>query len=185
MTGHCRRGLSAMAGVAALLVVTGGCRRPLPPVEVKTPIDRTVATTRVLVSWQEPGAGGQAVPVLEVEAESGTVEQASQSGTFERARGRIYREGVLRARFEAPIMEADQASNTATARGRVVVTSVEPAGLTVRADRVVWKASENSIIATGRVTFRQVDPATGRELAAGGPFPKVTFDTGLQKLTIP
>jgi hypothetical protein len=139
----------------------------------------------LLLAWNEPAPDGRINPVLEVEAEGGVVEQRTQSGSLKHARGRIYRSGVLRATFTAPRVEADMAAQRVVAEGGVQIDGVAPAGLTLRAVRIVWKPELNRIVAQGEVRFEKRDPATGRLEAEGGPFERMTIDTELQKLTVP
>jgi len=181
-----RRLVTAMAGACALCAACGGCRAPR-RIEIRDapPPVRTVSAGTLLLAWQEPGADGRVNPVLEVEAASGVVEQGTQSGTLRRASGRIYRHGVLRARFSAPVVDARMASHRLIAQGGVKVVSVAPAGLTLVARKVEWRTDLNRIVAYGGVTFVQRNPATGAVEAEGGPFDRVTVNTELQRLTIP
>jgi hypothetical protein len=144
-----------------------------------------VATAAILIRWQEPGPDGRVIPVLETEAKDGTVDASSQSGTFRSATGWLYKDGRRRARFKAPVVEARREQSRVTARGGVVVWSVDPPGVTVFADRATWFADRGRIVAEGGVRFRQKS-ADGRSTQAiGGPFDQVTISTELEKITIP
>lgn len=182
--------MSAQRTTACLLGACGlycivGCAAPAPIREPKAEPVRTVSTGKLLVAWHEPAADRRVNPVLEIEAESGVVEQGTQSGHLENARGRIYRDGVLRARFSARSVDADMAAQRVFARNNVVVESAAPEGLTLRAREVEWLAQKNRIVAVGDVMFVQKDRETGRVVAEGGPFDRITVDTSLQRLTIP
>lgn len=178
-----RRCLTAALGLAAL--AAGGCRpEPEAPQDAPPP-KRTVAATNVVIAWQEPGPDGRVRPLLNLEADEGTLEQDKQSGAFERARGRVYRDGALMARITAPHVVASMPDRIVKARGGVTVTSERPPGLTVRADRIDWLLNENRVIALGNVRFVQRDAETGQALADGGVFGRVTLDTERQRLTIP
>ncbi len=176
----------ARLAAAVLVLVVTGCaaprreakKDPEPPV-------RTVSTGKLLIAWTEPGPDGRVNPVLEVEAASGVVEQGTQSGSLQTATGRIYRKGVLQARFAAPAVEADMAAQRLVATGGVKVTSVAAEGLTLKAQRIEWRPSVNRIVASGSVTFVKRDPRTGAVEAEGGPFRQVSINTELQRLTIP
>ncbi len=137
------------------------------------------------MAWTEPGPDGRVVPILELEAEGGTLREDQKSGTFERALARIYRAGRLVARLRAPRVQATLAVRRIQALGGVVLTSAQPEGLRVDADRVEWLLDRGRVVATGRVRFVQRDAASGRRVAEGGVFRRVTLDTDRWRLTIP
>lgn len=173
-----------LAGACALYCMVGCGPTPSQPKPDREPV-RTVSAGGLLIAWHEPAPDGKVNPVLEIEADSGVVEQGTQSGRLDRARGRIFRAGVLRARFTAPRVQADMAAHRVVAGDRVTIESAAPEGLTLRARHVEWRSDLHRIVATGHVTFVQRDQVTGKVLAEGGPFDRVTINTELQKLTIP
>ncbi len=150
-----------------------------------TPPVRTVSAGKLLIAWTEPGLDGRVNPVLEVEAGGGVVEQSKQSGILKNAAGRIYRKGILQARFMAPTVEADMTARKLLATGGVKIVGVAAKGLTLKAQRIEWRTDLNRIVALGSVTFVKRDLQTGRIEAEGGPFARVTINTELQRLTIP
>lgn len=123
--------------------------------------------------------------MLELEAVSGQVEQRSQSGSFQGAEARVYSKGQLAARMEAPHVEATAEKKVVRAWGGVMVLGENPRGLKVDADRLEWYLQANRIVAYGRVRFIQRNADTGRVVAEGGMFERVTIDTERQRLTIP
>jgi hypothetical protein len=144
-----------------------------------------VAATSILMAWTELGPDGRIMPLLEMEADGGTLREDRKSGTFQRALARIYRRGSLVARLRAPRVEATLAAHRVEARGGVVLTSVQPEGLRVDADRVAWLLDQSRVVAIGRVRFVQTDAASGTRVAEGGEFRQATLDTKRWRLTIP
>lgn len=184
MTDRLRPGI-LVTGLVICCIASGGCRQEPPPAKPKGPIRRTVAANTVFMAWQERGPDGRVRPVLELEAQAGQLQQHSQSGTFERAEARVYREGQLMARLRAPHVDATAGNRCVRAWGGVVVHSERPPGLRVDADRLEWYLQDARIVASGRVRFRQRDPETGQVLAEGGVFKTVTVHTERQRMTIP
>jgi hypothetical protein len=82
-------------------------------------------------------------------------------------------------------VEATLAAHRVEARGGVVLTSVQPEGLRVDADRVAWLLDQSRVVAIGRVRFVQTDAASGTRVAEGGEFRQATLDTKRWRLTIP
>jgi len=182
---------AAVLLMSALVLLACGCHGKRGPVR---PPHRTsdqqegpeeVQSRRMFVRWQERPASGSLRPLLEVRAESGVVDARTQSGTLRVATGMLYRAGKLAATFEAPRVDATRDSGKVIASGAVVVRSVDPAGVTVRAARVTWVADLSRIVAEGDVVFEDRPPGTSRPVAWGGKFARVTADTELRKITIP
>jgi lipopolysaccharide assembly outer membrane protein LptD (OstA) len=123
--------------------------------------------------------------MLEMTAESGTLEGETQTGRLQRAKGILFRDDIPRARFTAPEVDADQTLRRVTARGGVTVTSIDPPGMVLKADVVTWYAKVNRVTATGNVTFVHTPNGETQVRATGGPFEKVVYDVETQAVTIP
>lgn len=149
------------------------------------PLPNEVQSRRMFVRWQERSPKGTLQPLLEVRAAKGVVDARTQSGTLNQASGMFYKDGKLAATFAAPRVDAIRGNGTVVASGTVVVRSVSPPGVTVRAARVTWTADLSRITAEGDVEFEQRKPGVARPIAWGGKFSRVTADTELQKITIP
>ncbi|HSV74385.1 MAG TPA: hypothetical protein VLH79_11555 [Chthonomonadales bacterium] len=180
-----------MAAFLVLALAMAGCggRTASPVAEVEArpaaePLPE-VATRVVQVRWQAKARGGDLVPQLEVRAARGRVEPDGLTGDLEQATGTLYRDGEARATFEAPLVTANQAAQQVVASGGVVVRSVRPPGITVRAQTVTWHSSDHRVVARGDVWFEQKPPAARRAVAWGGPFESATLNTQIERLTIP
>jgi hypothetical protein len=146
------------------------------------PIPQKLTSEGITIHWEEPGQKGGVERVMDVRAQSGDLEQLSQSGTLRNATGTAYREDKPRATFDAPVVNAAKDRKTVTATGGVTVHSVDPSGMTVRADHAIWHVEQNQVVAEGNVNFEYRKPGVPGLTAWGGPFPKMTFDTKMQKL---
>ena len=148
-------------------------------------MQRTVAAKAVFMAWQEAGPDGRVRPVMELEADAGQVQQHTQSGSFERAEARVYRDGALLATLTAPRVEATSEQKHVKAWGGITIVGQRPPGLHVWADKLEWYLDTNKIVVLGHVRFVQKDLQTGGVLAEGGVFDRITIDTERERLTIP
>lgn len=198
MTGATRRSprarraaLAAVTAFVALGLAACGPRRPA--ARTQPPRDNDQQSTRprqllsqgVTVRWHEKGPAGKLRRVLEVVAASGQLQADTESGVLNDARGSFYRNDEPRARFTAPRVEAWRARRLVIAEGGVRLESVDPPGLTVTADRVVWHTDTDRIVGRGNVRFQHQPPGSASVAAEGGPFDQVTIDTGMRRITIP
>lgn len=79
--------------MSSLIVVLSGCGAEPSKKPDEAASRRQVAAKKVLVAWQEPAPNGTVRPILELEAESGTLQEDRGSGSFQRTRSKVYRKG--------------------------------------------------------------------------------------------
>jgi hypothetical protein len=153
--------------------------------EVQEDVPRELVSRGISLIWQEEQPKNRIQRILEMKAETGSLNAETQSGRMLKATGIFYRDDTPRARFEAPKVEAIRQESKLIATGGVIIYSLKPKGITVRADQVVWNYAANRIVALGNVRFEQKPPGIDAPVSQGGPFPQVTIDTQVQRLTIP
>jgi hypothetical protein len=176
----------------AALVLVAGCPRPAPPPGTRPskPPDNTnalpvgVDSKGITVTWQERAGATGVRRVMDLRAETGKLEKDSQSGTLNRASGVFYRESKPKASFTAPVVVAAQDQKSVTASGGVTISSIDPPGVTVKADRMYWKVEANKIVADGNIRFVYQPSGHTKPLGWGGPFPRAVMNTELQRLQI-
>jgi len=159
--------------------------KPTPPKTNRNNAPQEIAGQGIALSWIEKTPQGGVRRVMDIKAESGILNAEQESGVLNRASGLLYRDNRVRASFISPIVEAAREKDTVTARGGVTVHSVDPPGGKLTADRVVWYAKQDKIVATGKVYVEYRPQNADRPFAWGGPYPRVTFDTQLSKIHIP
>jgi hypothetical protein len=179
-----------------LLLFLAGCAPAPPPAPAaketaqkqgavkKNNLPGRVRTRGIIILWRESTPSGGLRRVMEVQAETGTVDAETQSGTFNRARGVLYRDDKPRARYEAPVVEAAQDRSVVIARGGVTMRSIEPPGVTLTAGRITWHIAQNVIVAEGHVRVVYQPPGAPRPTAVGGA-DRMTINTELQKFHVP
>lgn len=183
--------LSAVVGVVCcLLLAACGPGRPKRPTRTEALRDDStppaVVTTRGLkIRWRKQVPGKPALPMLDLDAVSGNLDSASQSGQFADTTGILYDAGQPRATFSAPRVKAEQDNRVVQAEGGVRIESVAPKGTVITADRVTWYASGDEIRASGNVCFVHRPAGSNDPEASGGPFERVTVNTALKKVRIP
>ena len=138
----------------------------------------------ISVVWQEKLPGGGVKRVVEAHAVTGRLNAKTRASLLNQASGTLYKENVARAHFKAPVVKGDEAKHIVEATGGVTVTSIEPTGVTVTSDRLIWYANEDKIIAEGEVKFQKTRPGETSLWAWGGPFDRVTFNTTLNQWVI-
>jgi hypothetical protein len=183
---------SIIIAVSFLIGGAVGCRiQPKPGIQNRKAVSQkkeqvlpNINSQGITMHWQEKNATGGLDPLLDINASSGNMQAASQSGVLSNANGVLYNAGKPRARFTAPLVQADRQHNSVIARNGVVITSIEPPGVTLHADRFQWKMDMNKIIATGHVRIVYQPPGAKHPVAWGGS-EKMTIDTALQRLIIP
>ena len=122
--------------------------------------------------------------VMDIEARTGQLDALQESGDLRQASGVVYRDNRPRARFRAPLLRYSKAHNLMEASGGVVITSIEPPGLTVTCDRVMWDTTGDKIVARGGVRLVHKPPGAARPLATGTA-EQVTIDTRMESFSIP
>jgi hypothetical protein len=175
----------------ALVLVTG-CPRPAPPPGSQPPqpaaksdsLPAGVNSKGITVTWQEREGKTGVRRLMDLQAATGKLEKDAQSGTLNRASGVLYKDNKPKVRFSAPVVVAAQDQKSVTATGRVRITSIDPTGVTIEADRVFWKVEQNKIIAEGNIQFTYQPAGQVKPVGWGGPFPRVVMDTELQRLQI-
>lgn len=176
-----------------LLLALLGCGPGRPPSRNNSPkkssaqeeLPRELVSRGISLVWREEQPQNRMQRILEMKAETGSLNAETQSGQMQKATGIFYRDDKPRARFVAPRVEAIRQESKMIATGGVTIYSIEPKGITVRADEVVWSYADNRIVARGNVRFEEKPPGAAAPTSEGGPFPQVTIDTQMQRLTIP
>lgn len=179
-----------VAGTVCLGLAACGPGRPVKPTRAEAARGDTappaMVTTRGLsIRWRRQVPGKAAEPMLDLDAVSGNMESASQSGVFSNTTGILYDAGVARATFVAPRVKAQQDNRVVEAEGGVRIESVAPRGTVITADRLTWRASGDEIVAMGHVCFVHRPVGAKQPEASGGPFDRVTVNTALKKVRIP
>jgi hypothetical protein len=155
-----------------------------PPEEVKPPDETHAAGRGITVTWQDQTDSGTIIKVLEVNAETGTLDAVTQSGALKAATGRFYRNGRPRAKFAAPEVLASKDKLTVLAKGGVTVNSIDPSGMALSADQITWYARRNQIVARGNVRMSHTPKGAPQPIATGN-VPQATANTELQIITVP
>lgn len=170
-------------------VAMAGCghRTPRKPAAPKAdePKPTQVTAHGFTGRWMEKTPNGRVRKVMEVHSRQGALDSQTNSGTLYEVDGTIYRDGVAKVRFAAPLIEADRDAQKLVARQGVVLRSLDPPGATIRCQTMTWRADAHQIVAEGDVYFDYSPPGARRSEASGGPFPRVTIDTAMRDLTIP
>ena len=183
------RNFAAPVILMAAIWLTGCAPRPIkaankPPAQAQ-PLPKGMVGQGISVNWLENMKDGTVQPVLDIKAESGTATTGTRSGKFVEAEGFFYQKGRKVLKFEAPVVNAAEAKQTVVATGGVKALSLQPAGVTVEADRVTWLIPKNKVVAEGNVILRYQRPGDDRPIAWGGPVPRLTIDTELKSFSIP
>lgn len=191
---HCRW-LAQVVAFAATASLLGGCKSggrnmnsqsgtALAAAKRNKPhVDNTANARGITFHWSEK-AGEEIRRVLDVQAENGRLSTAAESGELNRARGVIYRENKPRARFTAPVVNAYKERSIVIARGGVIMVSIEPPGMTLKAQQVTWDATHQKVYAEGDARFFYKPPGASRPVSTGRA-EHITLDTELQSFTIP
>jgi hypothetical protein len=148
------------------------------------PERQQAAGSGISISWQEKSAGGGIRKVLDVNAETGSLDAITESGALKDASGVFYRDGKARAKFAAPEVVASRDKQMVVARGGVTVNSVDPPGVALKADQVTWYAQRHQIIARGSVRLSHTPKGASDPIAYGN-VPQATANTQLQIITVP
>lgn len=158
---------------------------PSPKQETKqNTVPRKLESEKITVRWRERAPQGGIRPLMDIWAETGTLQSSTQSGILQKTRGILYRNGRPAARFTAPQVEAYRDQNRVTALGGVVVTSIDPPDVTLKADRITWYVDRDTIVAQGscRMALR---PRDASQPAAEGRAEQITIDTKMERFSIP
>ncbi len=180
-----------------MLLVLPGCvhLRPQPPLHLKvgpppaSNLPGQVTGHGITIHWQEnvPEKGVQRVMDLNGQTGSlaGDTDTDLLSGHLKTVNGMLYRDNRPKARFTAQTVQADGKTKTLIAQGHVVIHSIDPPGVTVTADRVIWHAERHRIEAEGDVGVTDQPPGADRPTAGMYHASHATIDTELKRITIP
>lgn len=119
-------------------------------------------------------------PLLDADAENGKLLDQGKDDLMllENVKAKLYRDGKLSARIEAPEMTAQRNQRVVTGMGGVTLTSLtDPPDTIVTADKMAWDTRTSKIVATGNVYLTRTPPkgaATTQTLS------RLTFDTRLK-----
>ncbi len=184
-----------LVGISAFVVAAlAGCSTLVPPPKgtgskpkdkEESGLPKAAEAKNLTVRWNERGAGNQAVRMMEVHAVRGNLSAETESGRLFTADGLLYKDDVARAKFEAPVVDALKDHDTVVASRGATLTSLEPAGMKLTADHMVWIASKHLVVAEGGVRFENASPERPDEKVTGGPFDRMIVNTELQEMTIP
>ena len=122
--------------------------------------------------------------VLDLQAKTGQVNTASDSGELSVANGVLYRDNKPRSKFTAPRVRAYKEKGIVIADGGVTVTSIDPPGVTVKAARICWDSNHNKVYAEGGARFFYKPPDANRPFGFGSA-DHMSFNTELQNSSIP
>jgi hypothetical protein len=155
-----------------------------PEERLQAPEQQQAAGSGISISWKEPVKGGGIRKVLDVKAETGSLDAITESGALSDASGIFYRGGKPRARFAAPEVVASRDKQTVVARGGVTVNSIDPPGVAMKADQITWYAQRHQIIARGSVRLSHTPKGASQPIAYGS-VPQATANTELRIITVP
>ena len=153
-------------------------RKPEPP-----PKEQTANATGITVQWNEKNQESIR-RVLDLNAEKGQLNTASDSGELSTANGVLYRDNKPRSKFTAPRVRAYKEKGIVIADGGVTMTSIDPPGVTLKADRIRWDSNHNKVYAEGGARFSYKPPGASRQFGFGSA-EHISFNTELQNLSIP
>ncbi|HXG24914.1 MAG TPA: hypothetical protein VNJ09_10190 [Chthonomonadales bacterium] len=178
----------------ALLAVFPGCGPAAPKNDTSVPspkretkqdtVPRKLESEKITVRWRERAPQGGIRPLMDIWAEAGTLQSSTQSGILQKTRGILYRNGHPVARFTAPQVEAYRDQNRVMALGGVVVTSIDPPHVTLKAYSITWYIDRDTIVARGscRMALR---PRDASQPTAEGRAEQITIDTKMERFSIP
>lgn len=177
--------LAVFPGCGPAAPKNGSTGAPSPKRETKQDtVPRKLESEKITVRWRERAPQGGVRPLMDIWAETGTLHSSTQSGTLQKTRGILYRNGRPAARFTAPQVEAYRDQNRVTAQGGVVMTSIDPPDVTLNASSVTWYVDRDTIVARGscRIALR---PRDASRPAAEGRAEQITIDTKMERFSIP
>ncbi len=144
------------------------------------PQDLQGSAQGVTFNMLDPKHPGKMLGLLRAVSATGQSTPTGFVGSMTNVWARLYQSGVPSAVLTAPHVEGSSSKKTAivTGTGGVVVKSLTQPGTRLTADKAVWYASLNQIVATGHVFYR--DGKTGGTMT--GPWMK--SDTKLKSVMI-
>lgn len=159
----------AIACLPALSLFAALAAPPKPPT-----LGATVQGPTITVP--DPKLPGRLQLMVHAREIRGTSEGGGFGGTMSSVYAQLYQQGQPSAILTAPLAVASsrQKAVVVTATGGVVVKSLTQPGTRLTADKMVWYAGQNKIIATGHVVYK--DGKTGAVLTG----PSMTADTRMQ-----
>ncbi|MEP6755884.1 MAG: hypothetical protein ABJA67_10310 [Chthonomonadales bacterium] len=178
-----------IVGLMVFIAIAGGCRPPIKFAPPKAPkqnrVPPTILSKGITVNWFEKQKNGTLRHLMDIEAETGTLISGKQSGVLRNAHGILYKEGKPAARFESPLVNAEEEKKIVRATGGVVAHSIDPPGVTVWADKVTWNIQGDKVVARENVRFTYLRKGDTAPYAEGGPMDQCTIDTTLKRFHIP
>lgn len=165
--------------------ISGGCGTPARQRAITPPRQSSqqplslpslrVETERLQLRWLEPGNPSQVVWEAHVPHAQASSAQAGAMGEFENVQCVLYKEGQPTTDLRAGRVRALQKQWQVEASEGVKVYS-RVNGLRLRADRVIWLARQNRLIARGNVQI------TGKQFSLQAR--EVEMDTALQVMRV-
>jgi LPS export ABC transporter protein LptC len=170
---------SVWAGLyGGLLLMLQACQSAAPPVSPRAdeqPAQATLPEARYQVvqpTLEQQDEQGHLLWRLEAQALQGQSAGEQAEGTLVQVRGWLYRQGKPVLQLRAQYARAHSETREVEAWGTVQATStINHAQL--QAERILWKARDDRIIATGSVTIRWGDLVIQDE--------RLVLDTALQR----
>ena len=171
------------------LCTLAGCRPPLKFNPVKQDVPKrtppNMISSGITVNWYAKKKDGTLEKLIDIEAETGTLIPGKQSGMLRNTRGILYKEGKPVARFESPLVNAEEETKVVHASGGVVAHSIDPPGVTLWANRVIWTMEKDQVLAKENVKFQYIRAGETIPFAEGGPVQQCTVNTSLKNFHIP
>ena len=133
-----------------------------------------------VITVPDPKRPGKLQIMVHARSIQGTSTGGGFGGTLINPYAQLYQLGVPSAILTAPAAVASSRQGTVivTATGGVTVRSLTHPGTTLSADKMVWYAGQNKIIATGHVVYK--DGKTGARLTG----PSMKADTQMQTVSM-
>jgi hypothetical protein len=180
----------ALVGLGISIFIIAGCGNGKVRKQVENPGDKLqpiparAAAIGISMLWSEKTKNGGIRKVVEARAEEGTINAKEKTSELTTASGILYKDNKPRARFQAPNVRGNEAKHIIIASGGVTVTSIEPAGAILTAQKAIWNANKDTITVEGDVRFRFQRPGDAKPSEAIGPCPRAEFHTELRHYTI-
>ena len=149
---------------------------PVAPSRADAALDAGIGVngSQVVIFQPDPHRPGRFLFKIWAAGVRGVSPNGSVQGTLSQVSAVLFQQGQASARLRAPQADADSAAQTVTATGGVHVFSLLQPGTTLVADRVTWRAKQNTVTADGHVVY--VNGRTGLTVRV----PHLTADTALR-----
>src|SRR5579871_2650809 len=180
---------------ALLLLATGGCARPKPPItapdaaQAQKPAKAELPGKLSGKGWHIPwftrdpkNPNGPLISVLVADADRGEImNTANATLRLWNVRAKIYHNGIHSANISAPEVTASQGEWIFVGTGGVTVQYLtDPPDTVITGDKITWDMKSKKLIAEGhaRLTHQAAD---GKTSSAEGN--RIVFDTALRTLS--